>query len=41
MACFNLGDYAQYFNVTTNDVKERLKYTLIGHFTGMPRPMVR
>ena len=38
LSCVNLGDYTQYFDVTTKDVLARLKYTLIGHFTNMPRP---
>lgn len=35
LACINLGDYTQYFDVTTKDVLLRLKYTLVGHFTRM------
>ena len=34
----HLGEYSKFFNVTTKDVVERLKYTTYGHFTGMPRP---
>ena len=38
LSCLHLGEYSKYFNVTTKEVKQRLKYTLYGHFTGMPRP---
>ena len=38
LSCFNLGDYGKYFDVSTKDVLARLRYTLIGHFTQMPRP---
>ena len=38
LKCLNLGDYSKYFDVTTEEVKERLKFTLYGHFVGAKRP---
>ena len=38
LSCLQLGDYSQYFNVTTKEVTTRLKYTIYGHYTGMQRP---
>lgn len=38
LSCLKLGDYHKYFNVSTEEVKQRLKYAMMGHFTGMERP---
>lgn len=38
LSCLRLGDYSKYFNVSTQDVASRLRYTLYGHYTGMKRP---
>ncbi len=38
LSCLHLGEYSKYFNVTTKEVVERLKYTAYGHFTVMQRP---
>jgi hypothetical protein len=36
--CIKVSDYTKYFEVTTLQVKERLRFALIGHFVGMNRP---
>jgi hypothetical protein len=37
-SCIKVSDYTRYFEVTTFQVKERLRFALIGHFVGMNRP---
>ena len=38
LSFLHLGDASKYFDVTTEEVKERLKFTLYGHFIGARRP---
>jgi hypothetical protein len=38
LSCINLGSYQKYFDVTTAQVKERIYFAMVGHFTGMQRP---
>lgn len=35
LECLNLDEYNKYFDVTTQEVVDRLKYTLYGHYLGM------
>ena len=39
-SCIKVSDYTKYFDVTTVQVKERLRFALTGHFVGMERPNV-
>ena len=38
LSCIKIDSFQKYFDVTTEEVKERLNFAVLGHFKGMKRP---